>query len=142
MDKTKAKVEDWLEYWILALGLETKWEINVEYGGIDEAYAETKTHHQYDTAKMKFDLTKLKDESDSFIERTVIHELLHILDRDRDQLISQIETHLNPEVYKLFENVIEQSTENFIDRLATILYNVKEGANDLRGEKIRRKTSE
>lgn len=129
----RQKVQEYLDYWIHVLGL-SSWELTIEYGEIDGAYAETKPHDQYDSAKLKFNLDKLKGETDSFIERTIIHELLHILDRDRDELIGQIEHHLSPEVYKLYENVIEKSTENFIDKLATILYNQREG-HDLRRDR-------
>lgn len=99
--------------------IEVKWEVLSEDG-----VAETIPEDMYDHATFKFNPDKLLGKSPDYIEKTVIHELLHLHDRDRKMLFAEIEGSLSPEVWRLYDRIIYQQTEGFVDRLASCLYDL------------------
>jgi predicted metal-dependent hydrolase len=122
--KLEKKIEEFIDYWKEALLL-GNWEFDVKIVEIEDNHAEVTPESMYDYATLRFNPVKLEKKSDEFVEKTVIHELLHLLDRDRSAMFAEIENNLSPEVFKLYERVVYQQTEAMVDRLATILYRLR-----------------
>jgi len=124
--QVRKAVENHIDYWKRALHLE-HYTLEVKWQSLEEASAETLIDGMYDEATIKFDDERLSKRTSDYIERTVIHELLHIIDRDRDKIIEQLEGSLAPDSWRLFKDVMEQMTEVVIDRVATVMYELDKG---------------
>lgn len=106
-----------LDAWDLRVEWVTKWK---EAG---DALAQVESISLYDQAWVIFD-TKILTKTDADAEKTVIHELVHLVDRGRSETVKQIEGSLPTRVYELFARVEELQTEGVVDKIATILYEV------------------
>lgn len=118
-----AHVEQLVQTWKRRLRLD-RWSIRVRWETLDGAAAETTWDDMYDYATIRFNPADLNGRDDAYIERTVIHELLHLHDRDRKLMLAQIETCVSPDVYRIFDRIVYQQTEGLIDRLATCFHEV------------------
>lgn len=129
----RREIEGHVEYWQKKLQLD-HYKLEIKWKSLEDAVAETLPEGVYDDATITFDDERLLKRDSAYIERTVIHELLHLLDRDRDKIFEQIEGSLAPDTYRLFKDTMEQMTEVIIDKLATILYELdqeNEGFHDI-----------
>lgn len=121
---TRKELETLLAEWKSRLHLDAwdfrvKWESKWAQAG--DAIASVEIESMYDQAWITFD-TKVLTKSNADAEKTVIHELLHVLDRDRTVILAEIEPSLHPDTFRLFSRVEYLQTEAVIDRLATIIY--------------------
>lgn len=85
-NQAKAIVRKYFKYWRNKLGL-NHWDINIDYPEGKPAYAadgwldfgSCSADWSHQNALIVFYLDALKNETEASIERTVIHELLHII---------------------------------------------------------------
>lgn len=125
-DAVRKKITAFVEEWQAILRLDY-WQITLKWEAIEDSVAEASPEDMYDAAVIKFDDAKLATRTDDYVEKTVIHELLHLIDRDRKMLFEEIEDSLAADTWRLFDRVVYQQTEAQIDRLASILYELKKG---------------
>jgi hypothetical protein len=123
----ESKIQTAIDKWQPLLHLE-RWKLTIKWSEIDGGAAEVAPEGMYEAAYIKFNAAELEGKTDEYIERTVVHELVHLLDRDRQEVMAQVENNLSPDTFKLFENVNSQMTESFVDRIATILYELEREA--------------
>jgi hypothetical protein len=118
---TRQEIEARFRVWQQTLHLE-RWEITLQWeAAIEEAAAEVTWDGLYDNATIKLSQCLL-EKSTSYVEKTIIHELLHLHDRSRSEMLAEIEGSLAPDTFRLFGRVVYLLTEEMVDRLATILY--------------------
>ncbi len=123
---TQQEIESLFREWQTRLKL-NHWNIRVMWQTVwaapNDPIAESEPDSMYDYAKVRLD-TELEHRTRDFVEKTLIHELLHLHDRDRSNVLAQVEHCLNPDAFKLWEKIEYEMTEGFIDRMATILWEV------------------
>jgi hypothetical protein len=123
---TRTQIREYVNEWQHLLQLD-RWHITLKWEALEDIVAEIVTDDMYDYATIKFDDAVLATKGAEYIEKTVIHELLHLHDRDRKMMFEEISSSLAPDTWRLFERVIYQQTEAQLDRIASILYDIKRG---------------
>jgi predicted metal-dependent hydrolase len=123
LDALHTEVERLVAVWQGRLQL-NNWKFTIKWEPIEDTVAETTPDDMYDYATIKFNDQVLLGKPADYVEKTVIHELLHLHDRDRAAMFNEIEGNLSPDVYRFFERVIYQQTEGFVDRMASCFYDL------------------
>jgi hypothetical protein len=123
---TNKQIEGFVDLWKKILGL-TFWDIRVVWGDELEEYfkdksdtirASTWRSRDYDTAKIYFNPREYHGWSLDEAERTAVHELLHLVFRDTESVIDQIEGLVHRDIDELITNTFMHHMEGAIDRLA------------------------
>jgi hypothetical protein len=137
---TEKQLKTCVALWQTRLGL-SLWSIEVKTGEVEavHAYADCARSVSYDRATITFcgylvtpdgqpnsDRTMAvpttQPDRDVWIERLVVHELLHCSLRDTQAAaLDDIDGMLHRDVYSVFESSYHRAEEQAIDRLATAL---------------------
>lgn len=110
---------DWLvRVWQVRLGLE-RWEVGIDWSKpcADENVAEAERSQFYDSAKVRVEPGWAKW-SPEYAEATIVHELLHMLHRDVDQAVYDIDGQLQRDAWIMAERRYRHAMEGFVDRMA------------------------
>src|SRR4051794_24667604 len=97
----ETQIESLLDKWQALLHLE-RWNLTIKWSDVEDGDAEVAPQGMYKVATIKFSKSELEGKDAEYVERTVIHELVHLLDRDRQEVMSQVENNLSADTYKLF----------------------------------------
>jgi hypothetical protein len=114
-DELKGIVRDWQRR--LCLG---GWELTVdlERPAKGDSFAWVNWSHDYDTATIKF-CRRWRDWDRRMAERVVAHELVHLLLRDVEFVVSKMaRPRLNDAEGSLFDVAFEHELERAVDRLS------------------------
>ena len=120
-----ARVGSWMES-LPYLGV-IHWSVHVAIvdapDGNDGSAACVHSMNDYDHALMEFKREFLEEHEDwPEIDKVIIHELLHMVFRDYDEAIGQVNSHLNVPVKQIWQQGVEHELEGVIQRLALQLY--------------------
>lgn len=101
------------------------WNIKVDWDKPSaEGYdAECTRSDQYDSATLTFD-SKFTKWDVEFATRTVVHELLHLHERDLSEAVKVIEVLVGKPSYQMIHERILHEREGLVDRLAWILVEI------------------
>lgn len=114
---TKRQIEGLVETWKGHLGLDG-WKIAVEFATVpDTSYAEINGERSYDAAKLTIS-PAYGEWTENFAEQTIVHELLHLLVRDIDNVVEDARSQLHPQASAQIEKRYDHEVEGFVDRLA------------------------
>lgn len=120
---SKRELERIVRLWQTRLGLDA-WDIRVDWDkpareGCD---ATTWRSTDYDRAILYFDTptwpTWAEKRGLDFVHRIVVHELLHLLVRDLDELVDSLNGQLHRDVFAVTENRYDHEIEGLVDRLS------------------------
>lgn len=111
-------------FWQSILGL-SSWDITCELASNadvenGEAYAKVETSEQYETAHITFAKQALKQD-DEHLDITIVHELLHVMDRDFQAARNIVADQLSPAVEDLWERRMRFEMEGVIEKQARII---------------------
>jgi hypothetical protein len=131
----KDKLQALFDLWQKRLGLET-WDIQLKFDQTSDGKLETvmeccRSEH-YDEAtiviqpyvlrgKVPDGVDTHRELTDKFIEKEVVHELLHCVTRDFCYCTTSFEKWIPPVAIDAAQEVIERADEQMVDRLATAL---------------------
>ena len=118
---TKRQVERLVRDWQSRLKLD-HWQITVD---LDKAagegcVAECDRADSYDTATIRF-APGFSDWSRHYTEQAVVHELLHLYERDLHEAVKSVESLLGKPAYQQFSDRLLHEREGIVDRLATVI---------------------
>lgn len=121
---TRKQFERALCVWQRRLGLE-RWEIVVRW---DEPHdgdtvAEMTPEASYDRGFLRLNRSWASWSSD-YANRTIVHELLHLLTRDLDGVVAAIDGAVHRDVYAQIDKRYDHEIEGFVDRLACRLVEI------------------
>lgn len=111
-------MERCVRVWQGRLGL-SAWDVRVDWdepAGPD-ANAETRYLNDYDRATVRF-APDVSGWSPEFLNRIVVHELLHLHLRDVDRVVADVDGFLHRDVFSQVEKRYEHESEGLVDRLA------------------------
>lgn len=121
---TRAGIENLVNLWIPRLGL-SHWQIEVvwerrkddpPFAPGDDAF--TWRARDYEEARMYFDEEKMDGWDLKQASVMVVHELLHLVTRDVEFILDQIEGQVRSDMYEVLELSHRHAVEHAIDRLA------------------------
>ncbi len=131
----RAYAEQLVSRWVGILGL-TTWHIHVvwpenahlwpenddDFGkfGKDD-YAAVWRPKDYETARLYINeelLTSFRPDAHLTLEVAIVHELLHLVTRDIEGILDQLEGQLHRDVRDVIETVFSHNLEAAVDRLA------------------------
>lgn len=121
----RAQVEQIVHWWIPRLGLD-HWRIDVVWDhSRDEApsfdsfeHAFTWRARDYDEARMYFNPNEMEHWDRRQANEIVVHELLHLVTRDIEFVLDQIEDQLHRDVETLVTVSHRHAVEGAVDRLS------------------------
>lgn len=119
----RKRVQFW-QFTLHELGL-TGWEIDritltdAPFGSPD-ANAAVMPHHTYDRVSFEFN-HHVEDFQPSELDRTIVHEWLHVAMRDFDQAVDEAEDSLAPAAAEMWEARVKHEREGVVDRMAWLL---------------------
>jgi len=115
---TREQIDEIVEAWQEALGLGT-WHLKVDWDkpSGEDADATTWRSNQYDRATMHFSKDHVDWDAD-FANWIVVHELLHLVTREVDEMLKDVYDQLHRDVATQVERRYEQTIEGIVDRLA------------------------
>jgi hypothetical protein len=117
---TKASMETRITTWQSALQL-NNWDIQIEW---DSSLVDSEAEITYDHDYLLATLRVSKDWplwTEEWADLTIVHELLHLFDRDRDLAAKSVEDLMNEQAFKMYENRYDHEKESSVDHLATII---------------------
>jgi hypothetical protein len=102
------------------------WEFHISIvdevaGATRKAAASTSCSTHYDTVWMEFEKDWLSKASQSDIDKTIIHELLHMVFRDLDHQIENVSEFLGEPHKSSFEEAYTHEIEGIIEKMARTL---------------------
>lgn len=115
---TRKKIERLVRTWQSRLGLDS-WDIILDWTNPSpsENDADCWRSDDYDRAKLRFNADFSKW-TDIFAERIVIHELLHVITRDIDRVIADLDGEIHRDVFTQTNRRYEHEIEGLVDRLS------------------------
>jgi hypothetical protein len=144
-DLTRADMEWIVGIWIPMLGL-SHWEINIDWEPDDDEFdsphkqAYTWRARDYDTARVCFNPTEFPKWSREKAHQVVVHELLHLVTRDVEFILDNLEGMLHRDVDKLIDQTFHHHLEGAIDRLAYRIVEIA-GVDKPKGKRETRRTN-
>ena len=90
--------------------------------GNDSSAACVHSMSDYDHALLEFNRSWLAKSDWPTIDKVIIHEILHMVFRDYDEAIAQVNSHLNIPVKQIWHQGIEHELEGVIERISRQLY--------------------
>lgn len=124
---TRHQIETAVRVWQTRLKLD-HWDIRVDWdnpsGGGDVASSEIQD--LYDSVTLRFD-SRHGDWKVPYGTQTVIHELLHLHERDLAEAVKSVKPLIGLPAYEVFWQRYDHEREGLIDRVATILYETGKG---------------
>lgn len=121
---TRRQIEKLVYRWQRKLKLD-HWEIEIKWSEAPTpgSYATTWRMNQYDRAEI-YVSPEFTTWTADFAERTMVHELLHLVTRDLDRVLGDAEGFLPKTAFRWIDKRYEHEVEGVIDRLATVLVEV------------------
>lgn len=114
---TQKQVHKLVRDWQRRLGLE-RWRITLEFSDEPEDFhAQVTPSAQYESAAVIF-APGYGARSDEAVAHTVVHELLHVLLRDVDAVVSAATDQLHPQAAGQIDKRYAHEIEGFVDALA------------------------
>lgn len=115
---TAAYLRKTVAVWQRRLGLQT-WDLVVNLGDpcSQDADASTWRSNTYERAEMKFD-PGWRSWSAVFLNRIVVHELMHLVTRDIDELVKDAEDQMHRDAGSMLRRRYDHEIEGLVDRLA------------------------
>ncbi len=124
-DKASLKVAKLVEAWqerLAALGIShfiiTAVHLVDETPGECGAEASVGTPDHYDTAEFWFTWGFLEEASPYDLDRTIIHEWLHLSFRDLDFVLEGVQEWVTYPTYRAFDRQVDHEREGLIDRFS------------------------
>jgi hypothetical protein len=123
LGQLKKRVRYW-QHTLYELGL-IHWSIDVEI--VDEparryeespAVASVSSAAHYDTAWMEFSKEWLAESDELHIDKTIIHELLHVALRDLEQYLEEPKDWMPPATFHTWSAAMNHEQEGFIERIS------------------------
>jgi hypothetical protein len=119
---SRTQFERILRLWQKRLGLET-WHLEVDWEkpASEDADASTWRSNNYDRAILYLDPAWVSWERDrgiEFVHRIVVHELLHLVFRDVDELVDSLDGQMHRDVCAMVDKRYHHEIEGLCDRLA------------------------
>lgn len=127
---TKEGIEEIVAVWQGRLRLQNwhikvRWEKEVEFG----ADAEIKISDDYEQASIRIQqgadaatgTESFETWSDWYANKTIVHELLHIFEKQTGRAAETTQNTMSNQCYELFWAWYSHGAENWVDRLAVIL---------------------
>lgn len=118
---TRGYIEQLFYHWSEKLYL-THWTFQFKW---DDALDEPDMEAQVDRSGF-YDYVNIRIHPDfhkwdqQYANKTVVHELYHLLFRDMDSCVDSVETFLPKKLWEMWELRYEHEVEGLVDRLATI----------------------
>lgn len=124
---TEKQLKKRVKYWqetLFEFGL-IHWSIDVTI--VDEperryeeapAVASVSASPHYDTAWIEFSSSWLADADDLHLDKTIIHELLHIVFRDYEQHSEEVQSWMPPAAWLTWSKAMSHEQEGVIERIA------------------------
>ena len=121
---TRPQIDKLVAKWQRRLKLD-HWDIKVDWSkpAKDESFATTWRMNSYDRAEIYFDPAFTTWDA-VFTEKTIVHELLHLVTRDLDRVLGDVDGMIHPEAFRAVDKRYEHEIEGVVDRLAAILVEV------------------
>lgn len=121
-ERPEAYLERVLATWVGRLRL-SHWDIAIDWkkSAEDDNLAEHHTSDTYDISTIRVALGSFRDWGAEETNRTIVHELVHILLRDLDVAVRSVEQPLRAGLFDLFLNRFEHETEGAVERIARAL---------------------
>lgn len=93
------------------------------------AQATVDASEQYDNARITFctEAVNLDEHLLSAVDQIIIHELLHVVLRDYDEIVDEAAWQMAPPARSLWQNVVEREKEGVIERLARTIWTIHSG---------------
>jgi len=115
---TREVIDELVRQWVPRLRL-THWELRVDWDKpADEGdEANISPHDSYDLAVLRF-TTKFPKWPRYYAEQVVVHELLHLVTRDLEQVAAATRDTMPSSARQLAESAFEHEIEGVIDRVA------------------------
>jgi hypothetical protein len=128
---TESQLQRHVERWarrLAPLGL-SHWEFFVEIVSADaldsdNSDAQVQPSIKYDSAHMLFKDTFIQNAEVEQIDKTIIHELLHLVFRDFENMIDLVTQELGVTAKELVEKTIDHEIEGVVERLTRTLHSV------------------
>ena len=119
---TRKQFEAILRGWQKRLGLE-RWDLRIDWDKptSEDADASTWRSNDYDSAILYLDpdwASWEKSRGRDFVNRIIVHELLHLAIRDVDSVVDSLESHLHRDVFAVTEHRYKHEYEGFVDRMS------------------------
>jgi hypothetical protein len=115
---TKEHLEELVRSWQSRLGLDA-WDVKIDWvkPAREGTNSVTWRSDDYDSATIMWD-PEFPEWDPLFAEQIVVHELLHLLTRDIDRVVADLEGELHRDVYTQVDRRYEHEVEGLVDRLA------------------------
>lgn len=115
---TRAYVERCVRVWQERLGLQA-WDVSVTWDvpPSEDSNATTRYRHDYDRADISFE-EAFGSWSREFLNRIVVHELLHLHLRDVDRVVDDLDGLLHRDVFSQVDKRYWHESEGLVDRLS------------------------
>lgn len=116
--------------WVKRLGL-SHWRINLNLSvpaaemETDSSIATVTTHGAYDEADIGF-IEGWSAWDDDKIERTMVHELVHLHLRDLDNMLDVASETMRPSGRKMFDALSHAAMENLVERMTNVLVDLRQ----------------
>lgn len=88
------------------------------------ANATTFISDNYDVVSFEFTKQFLRDEPDEEIDRTIVHEWVHVAMRDWDRIVDRLGDWMPNHMQYEMDALVDAEREGLVDRLATCLHNL------------------
>lgn len=118
----EAYLERVLATWVGRLRL-SHWDIKIDWTKTagDDNHAEVDTEEDYDLAVIRVHLEGFREWSQRFANETIVHELVHVMQRDLNLAARAIEKRVHPAVFEMHADRWLHEWEGAVDRTATVL---------------------
>ena len=134
MNITEEKLEKRVRFW------QTKLEhLGVRHFDLDElaivdvtpgdpdGQASAFISHSYDTVRMWFRKSYIEECSAADLDKTILHEWVHVAMRDLDRSLDPVEKYMPLAAYDDFSDRVLHEKEGFVDRIANSLFAAYQG---------------
>lgn len=126
---TKKSMENRVAHWLKILHLE-HWQVKIKWDAClpkdENSEAEIDAGDQYLFASLRLS-TDWPYWTEEWADRTILHELLHIFDRERDVAAKSVEDLLKDDAFTIYWKRYEHERENAVDVMAEIIYELYTG---------------
>lgn len=119
---TERQLERIVRVWQKRLGLQA-WDVKLSFvptsycSCSDDADATTWRQNDYDRAVI-FPNAKWASWDDDYLNRLIVHELMHLVTRDLDRVIASVEEQIHADAWRMIDKRYDHEIEGVVDRIA------------------------